>query len=280
MKTNAIRTLFAACITSLFLAQACDPVEPSTFTETFYAIGTILYQYDRVYLYADRTHETLYLSNIEDTVQAEKIGLKSRQRVIASLTLDAIGSSNNSTITINGFQKIELTQVVDHKPADSLNYYYRFVIYEIPGNTYPAIWAEGHIVNIAPLYHVPSEQSKAEFKMYPYDVKGDTLMLRLYSDIPDCDVSLNPSYRQTLISFDVSSINNAASNAAEQVLRDTIMARLARLNQSRIYVTVTTPDTLRAKNSKVLDKDGKSVPYVQPVPGLPVTIDIPFDFKP
>ena len=280
MKRNAIQALFAVCITTLFLAQACEPVEPSTYTETFYMVGTILHQNNRVYLYTDRSHESLYLSNIEDTVYANSIGLNKRQRIVACLTLDAVGSSSNSKITINGFQKIRLAQVADHKPADSLNYYYRFAIFSIPGTTYPAIWAEDHIVNIAPVYHVPSDQSKAEFHLYPYDVKGDTLMLRLYSDIPDCDVSLNPDYCQTLISFDASSINNPASNAAEQVLRDTIMARLVRLNQSRIYVTVTTPDTLRAKNSKVLDKDGKSVPYVQPIPGLPVTIDIPFDFKP
>ena len=175
---------------------------------------------------------------------------------------------------------IPIRKVEESKPIDTLNFYYYFAKFRLYTRDYPSIWSEGHILNIAPVCHVDDDKNKSDYFLYPYDFIGDTLMCRLYSDIPDDDVSLNPAYRQTFLCYDMSSIRNAAANPDEQILRDTILARLDRVKekQSKITVIIGTPDTLRAKNSKVRDQDGNTVPYVQPVPGLPISTTITLDF--
>jgi len=96
-------------------------------------------------------------------------------------------------------------------------------------------------------------------------------MLRLYSDIPNCDLNLYPNiYYQTLLSIDISSVRDSADNPVDQVVRDTIWSRLDRLNQDRITVTIVTPDSLRAKYKKGT--------FNQPQHNLSVSINIPFDF--
>lgn len=285
MKRNILRMVFAACITSVLFTQACDPLEPSTLSENFFRVATVIYKDGRVGFYTDYDHELFFPSNFRDTTDAVTAGLTDGLHVKVWFTLDAIGSLDNNTITLNGFKKIESTKCVGQKPSDTLNHYYYFAQYNLTHDIlskndsytacmYPSVWAEGHIVNIAPTYFVPDASDKAEFKLYPYNLSNDTLFLRLYSYIPTCDISINPDYTQTLLSLDMSSIRDNAANPAEQVLRDTILARLDRIATKRVVVRIATPDTLRALNS--YNKDKK---YVQPAPNLstePVTIPIDF----
>lgn len=272
MKRNILRTVFAACITSVLLIQACDPLEPSTLSENFFRIATVVYKEGRVGFYTDYDHELFFPYNFRDTTDAVSAGLSDGLHVKVWFTLDAIGSLDNNTITLNGFKKIDNTRLADQKPSDTLNHYYYFAKYNLTHDIlskddsytdylYPSVWAEGHIVNIAPTYFVPDASDKAEFRVYPYNMSNDTLFLRLYSYIPTCDISINPDYTQTLLSLDMSSIRDNAANPSEQELRDTILARIDRLNTGRIVVRIATPDTLRALNSN--SKDNR---YVQPAP--------------
>ena len=285
MKRNILRAAFAACITSVLFIQACDPLEPSTLSENFFRVATVVYKDGRVGFYTDYDHELFFPSNFRDTADAVSAGLTDGLHVKVWFTLDAVGSLNNNTITLNGFKKIDNTRVVGQKPSSDFNYYYYFAKYNLTHDilsrddsyteyVYPSVWAEGHIVNVAPTYFVPNASDKAEFQLYPYKMSNDTLFLRLYSDIPTCDVSINPDYAQTLLSLDISSIRDSAANHAEQVLRDTILARIDRVASKRIVVTIATPDTLRALNSKT--KDNK---FLQPGPNLPTDpVTIPIDF--
>ena len=279
MKRNIIRTLFAACIASAMI-QSCQPLEPSTYTETFFRIGTFNIVKGRPVFYTDYIHESLLIENLKDSADMASFELTDGTRAAASMTLNAIGSMSNNTITLNQVSLIPIRKFEDAKPSDTLNFYYYFAKFRLFNLDYPSIWSEGHILNIAPVCHIDEEKSKSEYYLYPYDFIGDTLMCRLYSDIPDDDVSLNPAYRQTFLCYDMSTIRDAAANADEQILRDTILARLDRVkeNQSKITVTIGTPDTLRAKNSKVKDKDGNTIPYLQPVPGLSISTTITLDF--
>ena len=285
MKRNILRTAFVACITSVLFIQACDPLEPATLSENFFRVATVVYKEGRVGFYTDYNHELFFPSNFRDTTEAVNAGLTDGLHVKVWFTLDAIGSLDNNTITLNGFKKIENTRLADQKPSDTLNNYYYFAKYNLTHDIlskddsytdylYPSVWAEGHIVNIAPTYFVPDASDKAEFRVYPYNMSNDTLFLRLYSYIPTCDISINPDYTQTLLSLDMSSIRDNAANSSEQELRDTILARIDRLNTGRIVVRIATPDTLRALNSNSKEKR-----YVQPAPNRstePVTIPIDF----
>lgn len=285
MKRNILRTAFVACITSVLFIQACDPLEPATLSENFFRVATVVYKEGRVGFYTDYNHELFFPSNFRDTTDAISAGLTEGLHIKVWFTLDAVGTLNNNTITLNGFKKIDNTRVVGQKPSNDLNYYYYFAKYNLTHDIlsrddsytdylYPSVWAEGHIVNIAPTYFVPDASDKAEFRVYPYNMSNDTLFLRLYSYIPTCDISINPDYTQTLLSLDMSSIRDSAANHAEQVLRDTILARIDRVASKKIVVRIATPDTLRALNSKT--KDNK---YLQPAPNRstePVTIPIDF----
>lgn len=285
MKRNIALTLLTACVTAFTAFTACDPVEPATHSENFFRIATVKFDGNDVTFFSDYEHTTYYTSNVRDTATAISFGLKDGMRIKAWFTLDAVGTMDNHTITLNGFAKHESTRCVGSKPSDTLNYYYLFDQYDInreilgrnaqvSPTLYPSVWNEGHIVNVTPTYFVPNDNDTAAFYLYPIELRADTLVLRLYSYIPDCDVSINPDYTQKLLSLDISSIRDRADNPAEQELRDTILARLDRLNKDKIVVTVQTPLTARAKDSKNPAGD-----YTRPIPGLPTDpITIPFDF--
>lgn len=286
MKRNIICAVFALCITSVFFIQGCEKLEQPTYSQTFFRIATVKIQNDEARLYTDKLHETFYPKNLKTADDVHNIGLVNNQYIIAMLTVDAIGSMSNNTVTLNAFARLDTTRCVGSKPSDTFNNYYYFTPYDFdrmatdsiyPSYIYPRVWAEGHFMHITPTYFTPNGTDKAEFHLYPFDVQGDTLMMRLYSDIPDCDASLYPNtYFQTLLNIDVSSVRDSADNPTEQILRDTIWHRLDRLkdsNKQKITVMVVTPDSLRAKNSK--SPNGS---YNQPFPGSPVSIKIPLDF--
>jgi len=286
MKRNTILAVLVICIASALLIQGCEKMEQPTYSQTFFRIATVKIKNDQAYLYTDKLHESFYPKNLQTPEDASRIGLVNNQHIIAVLTVDAVGTMSNNSITFNAFARLDTTKCVGQKPADTLNYYYYFTPYDFdrmvtdsvyPSYIYPRVWAEGHVMHITPTYFTPTGTDKAEFHLYPFDVQGDTLMMRLYSDIPECDASLYPStYFQTLLSIDVSSVRDSADNPTEQILRDTIWHRLDRLkdsNKQKITVTVVTPDSLRAKNSK--NPNGS---YNQRISGLPVSIKVPLDF--
>ena len=273
MKRNIIRTFIAACVASaMFLA--CEPLEPSTYTETFYRVGTIkLTNSGRVTLVTDILNESLIFQNVVDSADLVKYKIERGQRVIATMTLEAIGSMNNNTITLNEIRIIPRSRVEASHPSDTMNHYYKFAVMQLNDVIYPSIWATGHLINFSPVYYIPKSDCKTEFHLYPITVRNDTLFMRLYSDIPDCDVSLDPDYTQSFLNYDLSSLRDAAANPAEQVRRDTILTRLDRLNKDEFTVYIMTPDTLRAKNSK-----NPNGPYLQTVPGLSVSTKVKLDF--
>jgi hypothetical protein len=280
MKRIIFLAICATCIISSVLIQSCDPLEPSTYSQFFFRIATVKIQDNKASLYTDYLHESFFPKNLKTAEDVYNLRLADKQHIIAVLTVDAVGSMDNNSITLNAISRLDTTNCVLHKPSDTLNYYYYFTKYDFdrmvsdsvyPSYIYPKIWAEGHIVNISPTYFVPTEKDKAEFYVYPFDVRSDTLMLRLYSDIPNCDLNLYPDiYYQTLLSIDISSVRDSADNPVDQVVRDTIWSRLDRLNQDRITVTIVTPDSLRAKYKKGT--------FNQPQHNLSVSINIPFDF--
>jgi len=286
MKRNTILAVFVMCIVSAFLIQGCEKLEQPTYSETFFRIATVKIENNQAYLYTDTLHEKFFPKNLKTPEDASKIKLAKDQHIIAVLIVDAVGTMSNNTITLYRYARIDTTRCVGQKPSDTLNYYYYFTQYNFdrmvtnsvyPSYIYPKIWAEGHLINISPTYFVPNSTNKAEFYLYPFDVRGDTLMMRLYSDIPDCNRKYNPNtYFQTLLSIDVSSVRDSADNPTEQILRDTIWARLDRLknsNMKNITVTVVTPNSLRLKDSN--DPSGF---YNQPTPNPPVSVNIPLDF--
>ena len=287
MKRIIICAVFAVCIVSLLLVQGCEKLEQPTYSQTFFRIATIKIKNDEARLYTDKLHENFYPKNLKTAEDVYNLGLVNNQHIIAVLTVDAVGTMDNNSITLNAFARLDTTRCEGQKPSETLNNYYYFTPYDFdrmvtdsinyPSYIYPRVWAEGHVIFVTPTYFVPSEKDKAEFHLYPFDVQGDTLMMRLYSDIPECDKALYPYvYFQTLLSIDVSSVRENADNPTEQILRDTIWARLDRLkeqNKKEITVTVCTPDSLRAKNSKNPNGD-----YNQKEPCDPVSIKVPLDF--
>lgn len=287
MKRIIICAVFAVCIVSAFFIQGCEKLEQPTYSQTFFRIATVKIKNDQASLYTDKLHESFFPKNLKTAEDVYNLGLVNNQHIIAVLTVDAVGTMDNNSITLNAYARIDTTRCEGQEPSETFNNYYYFTPYDFdrmvtdsvnyPSYIYPRVWAEGHLMHITPTYFVPSGTDKAEFHLYPFDVQGDTLMMRLYSDIPECDASLYPNtYFQTLLSIDVSSVRDSADNPTEQILRDTIWARLDRLkelNKEKITVTVCTPDSLRAKNSK--NPNGE---YKQPIPGPSVSIKVPLDF--
>lgn len=286
MKRIIILAVLVICITSALLVQGCEKMEQPTYSQTFFRIATVKIKNDQAYLYTDKLHESFFPKNLRTPEDASSIGLVNNQYIIAVLTVDAVGTMSNNSIILNAFARLDTTRCVGQKPSDTFNNYYYFTPYDFdrmaadsvyPSYIYPRVWAEGHFMHITPTYFTPSGTDKAEFHLYPFDVQGDTLMMRLYADIPDCDISLYPNtYFQTLLNIDVSSVRDSADNPTEQIVRDTIWNRLDRLknnNTQNITVTVVTPDSLYAKNSR--NPNGS---YNQKIPGLPVSIKVPLDF--
>lgn len=286
MKRNTILAVFVICIISALFIQGCEKLEQPTYSQTFFRIATVKIENNQAYLYTDKLHESFFPKNLKTPEDVSSIGLAKNQHIIAMLTVDAVGTMSNNTISLNAIARIDTTRCVGQKPSDTFNYYYYFTQYNFdrmvsdtvyPSYIYPKIWAEGHLINISPTYFVPNSTDKADFYIYPFDVQSDTLMMRLYSDIPECDIALYPStYFQTLLSIDVSSVRDSADNPTEQILRDTIWHRLDRLknnNTQNITVTVFTPDSLQAKYSR-----NSSGIFKQSIGNLPVSVNIPLDF--
>jgi len=267
-----IGILTATLCAAVAFFYSCQPLEPDSYTRTFYRVATVKYKLGTAYLSLDCTNESYRLKNFKDTLDMQRFGVSAGDKIIALLKIEASGSIDNNVMTLEECSKIAIDELATSHPSDTLNFYYQMTQFSLGEIIYPDIWNEGHVVTVAPIYYVTSTESKAEFQLYPLDFRNDTLFLRLYSDIPDADVSYRP-YLQSLLCYDISSIRKPASNPVDQEIRDSIVARLDSLQPASFYVHIVSPDSLRANNSK--NPAGK---YNLPYPIPPSTTTIPFDF--
>lgn len=273
MKNYFIAALFVSCL----IFSGCGPVEPSTITERMYRIGTVFSDQDKTGITPDKIsefQESIVLKNFNNPSHLTRFGVNPGDRVLATMEFMAEGSIDNSTIELLNVEKLKVQSLESERPVDSLNYYYKFSVSIFGDTTYPTIWNAGHIINVCPVFFTPYDAPNPKFFFYPVGVESDTLVVRLYSYIPGDDVSLNPDYIQTVLNCDISSLADQVSDPAEQARRDFMLASLRMQEKDNIYVRVVTPDTLRAKNSKNI----ANPIYLQPVPGLSQTVQIPFDF--
>ena len=274
MKRNILAALSAVCIASAFMVS-CKPMEPSTYTDTFHRIASVSYKDGKASMLIDYTGETFILSNFSTKEDMLHFGVQDGDRVVARFTLEAVGNIYNNTLYLDGIvYKYPKLALAESKPADSLNYAYRFTTLGLVSLTYPSAWSQGHIVNLAPEYYIADPNHKADFLLYPTKVVGDTLQMNLYSDIPDTVRSW--AMQQKFLCYDMSTLRNTVSDAKEQAHRDSILDQLTALNQDSITVQIFAPDYMR---KKIIDqnKEVQEIQFIN-IRTESVEVSIPFDF--
>lgn len=278
MKRNITRIIFALSAVSALLVS-CDPMEPSTYTETFFTIGTVQYTKEKASLLVDCTGETYYFSNFVTEDDMHRFGVRHGDRVIAGMTLNAIGNIFNNVLYMNDIIKYSTFDLPDFRPSDSIhNYRYQLQQYTLNANsaytktTYPKAWSQGHIVNMIPAYNVSSDVIEGKFYLYPLEVSNNTLVMKLYSDIPD---TLPANYsKSTLLCFDMSSLRKQVADSLEQAHRDSILTQLEDLNLDTINVEIQEPNIMR---DIWKTKDG-IIQRQYYNPWATATLKLPFDF--
>lgn len=270
MKRNIIRTVLAVLFISA-LVQACQKMEPSTYTENFYRIASVQCRNDRASLLIDYTGESFVFSNFQTAADMDKFKVKNGDRVLVNMSVSAVGNMYNNKLTVEDIYKLPVDSIAQERPSDTLNYDYRFNVFYLIDLKYPAIWSQGHYVNLAPIYYVPSEDSKAEFHLYPLEVKADTLVMRLYSDIPDNNLAIRgyASASQSFLCYDMSSLRDSVADPTEHAHRKELLQQLRDLNRDSIMVHIYAPDTLRGTIESS---------YYERYPNVSVSISIPLDF--
>jgi len=269
MKRNIALTLFAACMTSVIAILSCDPLEPASYTENFYRIATVKYANGKASLKFDYTGENYDIDNFKTQADMERFDVQDGDRIIACLQYYAI--STVGTITLQSVDKYSILKLAEKRPADTLNYDYRFNVLEMFDVQYPAIWAQGHLVNVTPIYYVPSRESVRDFYLYPMQMNRDTLEMRLYSYIPENDLALHAYYSasQSWLCFDIASIRDSVADAEENSHRKKILSDIEKLNSDSFMVHIFAPDTLRGMMDTI---------YYEFYPRVSVSISVPFDF--
>lgn len=258
---------------------ACNEVDQPTVTHKMIRVATVAKNNSKAYLSFDYTGESYNIDNFKNEADFDDFKVKEGDRVFAFMTLKAVGSYLNSTITLDSLLKAEVIHISKTKPSPEMDSYYKFAVMELAGlelvgkESYPAIWSNGHVVCVAPQYFQPAGQPVPSFEIYPDSMKSDTLTMTLYATIPGNDISLNPYYSQVLLNFDLSELREQVTDPAEQAKRDTILARMDRLGKNKINVQISTLDVLYAENSKNLS----SPQYIHPVKTSKTT-QIDFDF--
>lgn len=252
--------------------MSCGPLEPSTYHEQLFRVATVNYNNGKAWLVLDCYEEPAMIKNLKDTADMIRLGLSKGDRILASISYDAVGTVDNATMNLDEFKKLDIMKLAEKLPADTLNYYYGFTQYNLANVIYPYIWPAGHFVNVSPGYFVPSVDSKADFYMYPTGVVRDTLCLCLYSDIPEATFRLTPTYTQSLLSCDVSSLRLPVADSIEQVHRDSLLGLLDNLETDTIMVKVSTPEIMRVKSDSASRND---ITFAKDNPRI---IAIPFDF--
>lgn len=268
MKSNIICSAIAACIASL-LVLSCEPMEPASYTETFFRIATVNCVNGRASLKFDYTGEEYGIDNFKVKEDMDQFDVQNGDRIIAGLEYYAVSSIGK--ITLKSVSKYPIYKLEETRPADTLNHDCRFNVLNLWDVQYPAIWAAGHLVNLTPIYYVPSEESVREFHLYPLQMNKDTLEMRLYSYIPDNNLAMHGSYNasQTWLCYDISSIKDSVADADEQAHRQKILSDIKKLKKDSIMVHIFQPDTLRGMLDTI---------YYERYPRVSVSIKIPLDF--
>lgn len=268
MKRNIFRTALAICTISA-LIQACGPMEPSTFTENFYRIASVSCVNGKASLLFDYTGENYAIDNFKTQEDMSKFNLENGDRIIAGLQYYAV--STMGKISLMDATKYPVLKLEESRPADTLNHDYRFNVLTLLDVKYPAIWAQGHLVNIAPIYYVPSKESVSKFYLYPLQMNQDTLEMRLYSYIPDNDLSIRGygNASQTWLCYDISSIRDSVADPVEHNHRKQILSDIGKLKGDSMMVHIFQPDTLCGMLDTI---------YYERYPRVTVSIKIPRDF--
>lgn len=243
MKRLFIAGILSVCALTAVL-NSCDPLEPSTYSEQFYRYGTVNYSAGKASLLIDYTGENYKFSNFKDTMDMVNFDVRHGDRVLAQMTLSAVGNMSNNEINIDKFAVMKTIALKDTLPADTL-------------------------INIAPVFY---QDKGADFMLYPEEVKNDTLRLRMYSYIPENNrttVSLN----QTLCCFDLSTLADSVPDSTEHARRTAMMQQLRKIGKSEIPVLVMQPDTMRG----TLLLDSGNAMY-RTLAGNPVSTKITLDF--
>ena len=278
MKKTIIRSILAACLASALL-MSCEPMEPSTYNEDFYRFGTVQFKDNKASLRIDYSGETYYFSNFSSEADMRRFDVKHGDRVLAGMTLNAIGSIFDNKLTLNKVFKYPTYKLATSQPNDTIdNFKYELIKYSLNQNsaytyiTYPKAWCEGHLVNMMASYTISNENVEGEFYLYPEEVNNNTLVMTLYSNIPD---TLPASFvKYTFLCFDMSSLRDSVDDPIEQVKRDTILSRLEKISLDTINVEIHEPEIMRC-----YVKNGDDVnEYKYYNPRNYATLTLPFDF--
>ena len=276
-KATMKRTIFSvltAALAASALFVSCEPLEPSTREDTFYRIASVSYKDGDASLLLDYTGESYKFSNFSTKSDMNRFGVQNGDRVIAEITMTAVGTVTNNTLTLNRVIKYPKYALSESLPADSLNYGFRFCSLNLVSVIYPTAWTQGHVLSIAPEYYSSHKGVKPAFKLYPSKVVGDTLMLNLFCDMPDTLTVWDTE--QAFVNFDISTLRDQVSDQAEQDHRDSLLTQLEATGKDRINVKVTAPRFMRVKMFKTSGEvsEIKLVNYPSPT----VTVSLPFDF--
>lgn len=272
------KTFFSSLVALLYagmIFSSCEPLEPSTYTESFYRIASVRYKDGKASLLIDYTGETYYFSNFSTQADMNRFNLKDGDRVIAGMTVSAVGNIANNKLTLDEVSKFAKNAVAQSRPSDTLNYKFQFDVLNIIKIQYPKIWSQGHLVNMAPTYEVSSQGKSVQFHLYPLGASNDTLTMKLFADIPDTVSSQNIFYEQKLLCYDISTMRNPVSDPKENAYRDSLLTLLANAGKDSITVQILAADTLRQIwNTSNGIKERKYFP----IPRAAVSVSIPFDF--
>ena len=276
-KATMKRTIFSvltAALAASALFVSCEPLEPSTREDTFYRIASVSYKDGDASLLLDYTGESYKFSNFSTKSDMNRFGVQNGDRVIAEITMTAVGTVTNNTLTLNRVIKYPRYALSESRPADSLNYGFRFCSLNLVSVIYPTAWTQGHVLSIAPEYYSSHKGVKPAFKLYPSKVVGDTLMLNLFCDMPDTLTVWDTE--QAFVNFDISTLRDQVSDLAEQNHRDSLLTQLEATGKDRINVKVTAPTFMRVKMFKTSGEviEIKLDNYLIPT----VTVSLPFDF--
>ena len=279
MKRNIFLTLFATII-AVALIQSCEPLEPSTASWKLYRIASVQYKDGKASLLIDYTGEVYKINNFSTETDMRHFNVQNGDRVIAEMIRTAVGNVLNDKLTLDRIvYKYPTIAIDESRPSDSLNLRYEFKTLDLGDITYPSAWAQGHIVNVTPVYIISTPDKVPHFHLYPLGVKSDTLVMQLYAEITDTITKWNS--QQSLLCFDISTLRDSVPDPAEKNYRDSLMALLDAKKSQNITVQIFSADTLREKwlvKDSVQEKKYLASYLGRYFDSQVVSTSIPFDF--
>gem|GEM_PF-6154225 len=222
-------TLLAA----LFFVS-CDKADQPTYTTTLLRLATVVETPYAASLSIDCTGESFIIEGFSTPADIQKYGLRNGARVFAQITAKITGSNDNVSFSLDRIDSLTVNPIRSDEYDASHGSYLYFGPLALNGITYPQIWSNGNFFNIVPVFY-PVDDASYNVSLHTDCIMGDTLLLRLTSDIPGSD--LKSDAHPTLFTYDISQISDTTFTSA-----------LADLDTDSIYVTVATCDTLSIKN--------------------------------